>query len=216
MIEDRHKRKFLDFIFSQIKNIQNPEILEFGVSERAMSTSFFLNLCEKNNGNLTSIDINDYSKKFNSPRWNFINVKDDSYEDIDKHLKKDLDVIYLDTTHKADHVEKIIYHYYNKLKVRGLFFIDDISWLPYTKKREKNNFSQELNNQETFERILEIYNFNSKKFDLEFSFVGTGIAKLIRLNNEELSIRNKLYSRKHSAKNFLRKILKFLGIKNKK
>ena len=33
MNDHRHKRKFLNFIINQIKNIQSPQILEFGVSE---------------------------------------------------------------------------------------------------------------------------------------------------------------------------------------
>ena len=42
MIEtDRHKRKFKDFVFPSVENISSPKILEFGVSERGMSTQFF-------------------------------------------------------------------------------------------------------------------------------------------------------------------------------
>jgi len=213
MIEDRHKRKFLDFIFNQIKNLKNPKILEFGVSDKAMSTSFFLDLCEKNNGNLISVDVNNYKSKFNSSRWHFINTRDDNYENIDKYLKKDLDVIYLDTVHKAKHVEKILYHYYENLKVNGFFFIDDISWLPYTKEREKNHFYKEINNQETFEKLIQIYNKNLGKFDIEFSFVGTGIAKLTKLNNDKLLTSSKILLRKNSLKNILRKL--YLVFKSK-
>ena len=41
---DRHKRKFLDFIYTNLTNKKNIKILEFGVSERGMSTELFLEL----------------------------------------------------------------------------------------------------------------------------------------------------------------------------
>ena len=37
-----------------------------------------------------------------------------------------------------------------------------------------------------FDKILEIYNENHENIDLEFSFVGTGIAKIRRLNDNGL------------------------------
>ena len=205
MIEDRHKRKFLDFVITSIKNIKFVQILEFGVSEKGMSTGIFLELCDKNNGKLTSVDINNNSKKFENKNWKFINSRDDNFLNLDKEIPKELDVIYLDTIHKANHVQKIIYHYYNKLKVGGFFFVDDISWIPYLKDNEKNNYSLEVNNQETFETIVDIYNNNRKNFDLEFSFVGTGVAKLVKLSSEDLSKGKKIKSRKNSLMSILRK-----------
>lgn len=205
MIEDRHKRKFLDFVITPIKNIQFTQILEFGVSEKGMSTGIFLELCDKNKGKLTSVDINNNSKKFENKNWKFINSRDDDFLNLDKEITKELDVIYLDTIHKANHVQKIIYHYYNKLKVGGFFFVDDISWIPYLKDNEKNNYSLEINNQETFETIIDIYNNNRKNFDLEFSFVGTGIAKLVKLSSEDLSSVKKIKSRQTSLLSVLRK-----------
>ena len=76
----------------------------------------------------------------------------------------------MDTIHKADHVEKIIYNYYEKLKVGGFFFVDDTSWLPYLKKNRKNHFFMEVNNHETFDRIIEIFNSNSDSFDFRIFF----------------------------------------------
>jgi hypothetical protein len=216
MTKHRHRKKFLNFILKQIDNIQSPQILEFGVSDAAMSTGIFLELCNKNGGKLISIDMNNYSKKFQDPNWKFIHTRDDNYELIEKFIKTELDIIYLDTLHKADHVEKMLYHYYNNLKVNGYFFIDDTSWLPYTINNDKNDFFKEINNQETYEKLLNIYNSNQENFDLEFSFVGTGIAKIKKLNNEKLNTYSKIKSRKFSLKNLFRKIFKLLRISNKK
>jgi hypothetical protein len=205
---NRHKRKFLDFIYKHILNKEDIKILEFGVSERGLSTKIFLDVCEKYQGELISIDINANSKKFNSNKWTFVNTRDDNFLEIEKFIKnKKFDVIYLDTIHKADHVEKILFYYFNYLKKFGFFFIDDTSSLPYIKSREKNNFSQEINNQETFDRILEIFNENHENIDLEFSFVGTGITKIRKLNDNILKKPKKINYRQLSIKNFLRKIV---------
>ena len=73
----------------------------------------------------------------------------------------------------------------------------------------------EINNHETFDRIVEILNSNNDLFDLEFSFVGTGIAKIHKLSDQKLNINKKLKSRKMSVKNFLRKTFKSLKNRNK-
>ena len=211
MTEKRHKRKFINFILNQIKDISSPKILEFGVSEKGLSTSIFLDLCKEKNGKLISVDNNPNSKRFNDSNWKFIQTRDDNYELIESEIKEQLDVIYLDTIHKADHVEKIFYRYYRRLKKGGYFFIDDTSWLPYIIKNSKNNFYMEINNQETFEKILDIYNSNSENFDLEFSFVGTGAAKIKKLNDNLLINPKKNISRKMSIKNFFRKFI--IGLK---
>ena len=213
MIEpNRHKRKFKNFVFPSIENVNSPKILEFGVSERGMSTQFFLDICEKNNGNLISVDSNTNVKKFKSKKWKFINSRDDNFKEINKVISKDLfDIIYLDTTHKANHVLKILYYYYDFLKLGGYFFIDDTAWFTYTKGREKNNFSLEINNYETFKKLTDVHNNNHENFDLEFSFVGTGVAKLRKLTDNKLNPYSRTYTRIYSFKNFIRKI--FLKLK---
>ena len=82
------------------------------------------------------------------------NNRDDDYEKILKIVPKNFDLILLDTIHEAKHVEKIIYKYYEFLKVNCCFFIDDTSWIPYLEKSEKNKFYAEINNYETFQTII--------------------------------------------------------------
>ena len=204
--DQRHYKKFYNFIYNDIKNIKNPNILEFGVSNAALSTSLLLEICEKNQGKLYSVDTIDYSYKFNSKRWKFIHSRDDNYSFIKSFLPEKLDFIYLDTVHKAEHVEKILFEYFKFLKVNSLFAIDDTSWIPYTKDREKNHFFTEVNNYETFFKLIDIYNANTNNMDIEFSFLGTGAAKLTKLSDNNLNKSAKLKNRYYSCKNFLRKI----------
>ncbi len=199
-----YEYKIKNFIEDQIKNIKNPSIIEFGVKE-GRSTKMFLDLCEKNNGELFSIDITDYSNLFNDKNWNFILSRDDNFEYLESKLPKKIDIIYLDSLHEADHVENIFYYYFKKLKINGLFYIDDISWLPYLKNSERNNFYCEINNRETFERLLSIYASNNENFDIEFSFQSSGICKIIK-KRDELRQRKKIVSRQISIKNILKKI----------
>ena len=151
-----HNYKLDTFLYNKIKNISNIKILEFGVRE-GVSTKLFVNLAEKNNGMVFSVDINDYSSLINSNKWKFIHSRDDNFEFIKKEVKNEFDVILLDSLHEAEHVKNIIYKYYNLLKKGGYFFIDDISWLPYLKKSYRDNFWCEMNNKETFSKIIDIF-----------------------------------------------------------
>ena len=192
-------------MINEIGQLENPLILEFGV-KTGISTNIFLDICEKKNGKLFSIDVDDCSNVSKSNNWTFIKTRDDNFEFLQKKLPDQFDLIYLDTIHTANHVEKIFYHYYQKLKINGLFIIDDISWIPYVKDNYRNTFYCEINNQETFNRILEIYRSNEKNFDLEFSFLDEGLAKIKKNNNNSLNLKRKIMSRKNSIKNLFRKI----------
>ena len=155
---------------------------------------------------LYSVDTNDYSHHFKSNNWLFIQSRDDNFTYLKNILPNKFDIIYLDTIHSAKHVKKMFYKFYKSLKIGGYFVIDDTSPLPYIKYREKNKFSFEINNQETYEILIEIYNENHKSFDLEMSYIGTGAAKITKLNNNELNIPKKIKYRKYSILNILRKI----------
>jgi len=203
------EKKIDDFMLSSVQNISEPDILEFGV-RKGISTKKFINICEKNNGHLYSVDIDDCSEISKSKNWTFIKSRDDNFDYLEKKLPKEFDLIFLDSFHNAEHVEKIFYYYYAKLKKGGSFFFDDISWLPYLKNTERDNFNCEINNLETFEKLLEIVIENKSQVDLYFSFIGSGMARIIKLDDKELLEPKKIKTRKISLKNFFRKVfLKF-------
>lgn len=199
-----HINKLHKEILPKINNIQNINILELGV-QRGTSTNIFLEICEKNEGFLTSVDVDDCSKVSDSDRWKFIRSRDDDFLLIRNNINKELDVIFIDTLHEADHVEKIIYGYYDLLKVGGYLFIDDISHLPYLTDKPRNNFYCEINNKETFEKIIEIYSSNTDKFDLNFDFLSSGLATLKKKNQNNLDKSKKISDRKLSLRNLYRK-----------
>ena len=87
-------------------------------------------------------------------------------------------------------------------------FIDDICWIPYVKNNYRNHFNSEINNRETFKMVTELILSNQENLNVYFSFVGSGMAKIIKLNENELIEPKNIKSREISIKNSLRKILK--------
>ena len=199
-----YEYKLKKFFENDLKDISNPRILEFGVKE-GRSTKILLDYCKKNNGELFSVDIEDYSNLFSEKNWHFIKSRDDDFDYLKDKIPDKFDFIYLDSLHEAKHVEKIFYHYFNYLKINGIFFIDDISWLPYLKNSKRDNFYCEINNKETFEKLLEIYNSNQDKFDIFFTFISSGMCKIVK-KQDYLNENKKLFLREFSVKNFIRKI----------
>ena len=117
-----YKRKLTNTISRYLEAIKNPNILEFGVRQ-GISTGLFLELCKKNNGKLFSIDIDDYSNLFKDENWTFIKSRDDNIEHIEKLIPKELDIVHIDSFHEANHVAKVFYLYYPKIKPDGYILI---------------------------------------------------------------------------------------------
>ena len=185
--------------------INSPIILELGV-ENGRSTKKFLDICSKKNGKLYSVDINDCSKVSNDKNWKFFKSRDDNFNYIKANIPNKIDVLFIDSLQQASHVEKLIYNYYPIINVGGYIFIDDISHIPYLKNKERNNFYCEINNKETFEKIISIYSKNFDKFDLKFSFFSSGLAIIKKNNNAELEYKKKFKERSISIKNISREL----------
>ena len=207
---DNHEQKLYSFLLPKIKKIDKPNILELGVRE-GKSTKLFIDLVEKNKGKLFSVDVNDYKNLFQSDNWTFIKSRDDNYNFILNQISEELDLLFIDTTHEAKHVLKIIQNYYFKLKIGGLIIVDDISWLPYLKNKNRDSFYCEINNQETFETILNLYNNNVNNFDLEFCFISSGFACIKKNNSSSINLPKKINTRSYTIRNILRKIKNYIN-----
>jgi len=197
--------KLDNFLFPLIKEIDNPIILELGV-QNGRSTKKFLDICKKNNGELFSIDIDDCSNVTKDKNWHFFQTRDDNFEYIKSKIPKKIDILFIDTLHEANHVKKLIYEYYPLIKKNGFIFIDDVSHLPYLESKERNNFYCEINNKETFNLLISIYSENKENFDLNFTFVSSGLAIIKKKTDAKLFNYKKINERSLSFKNFLRKL----------
>ena len=202
-----YEYKLNNFLYPLISKINNINILEFGV-QKGRSTLKFLEICNRNNGHLFSADVDDCSSVSIDPRWTFIKSRDDNFDLIKEKIPKKIDVIFLDSLHEATHVEKIIYNYFDLLNKDGYFFIDDISHLPYLKNKSSNNFYCEINNKETFNKVIEIYNNNENLFDLNFSFMSSGLAIMKKKSNLSIKQGDAIISRDNSFKNIIRLLWK--------
>jgi predicted O-methyltransferase YrrM len=202
-----YNNKIKSELISRIDNIKDISILELGV-QKGISTNYFLEVCDKNNGKLYSVDIEDCSKVSINPRWKFIHSRDDNFNKIFNLIPNQVDVIYIDSLHEAHHVEKLIYNYYTKLKEGGYIFVDDISHLLYLKNKPRDNFYCEINNKETFDKILEIYSNNTNLFNLSFSFKSSGLGIIKKISNLQLKKNETIIMRNFSFKNIVRSIWK--------
>jgi predicted O-methyltransferase YrrM len=202
-----YEYKLNNFLYPLISKINKINILEFGV-QKGRSTLKFLEICNSNNGHLFSADIDDCSDVSKDPRWTFIKSRDDNFELIKTKIPNKVDVIFLDSLHEASHVENIVYNYFDLLNKDGYFFIDDISHLPYLKNRNSNNFYCEINNKETFNKIIGIYNNNEDLFDLNFSFMSSGLAIMKKKSNLSIQKGDVIISRDNSLKNIIRLLWK--------
>ena len=207
---DDYQYKLNSYLFPIIKKIKDPIILELGV-QNGRSTKKFIEICEENNGKLFSVDIDDCSHVLQNKKWKFLHSRDDNFNYIKANIPKKIDVLFIDTLHEAKHVEKLIYNYFDIINIGGYIFIDDISHLPYVNSNRKTDFYCEINNNETFEKILEIYYYNYSKFDLNFSFISSGLG-VLKKKEENLFPSKKIKSHKYSFKNIIRKL--WLKIKN--
>ncbi len=199
--------KLDNYLIPLIKDINNPIFLELGV-QKGVSTKKFLEICKNKNGKLFSVDVDDCSDVSNDINWEFFQSRDDNFDFIKSKIPNKIDVLFIDSLHEAAHVEKLIYAYYPIVNNGGYIIIDDISHLPYLKDKDNNSFYCEINNKETFEKILSIYTTNTDKFDLNFSFFSSGLAILKKKNNYELVKTKKIIERSASLKNIIRKIWK--------
>jgi len=196
----------LDIIKEHILAINKINILELGV-RKGNSTKMFLDVCERNDGYLTSIDIEDCSKVVNNKRWNFIHSSDSNFDYVNKFISNSkFDVLFIDSLHEPNHVRKVFYHYFNFLKLNGIIFLDDVVWLPYTKNAVRDNDFVEIINRLTFEKLIEIYNANVSNLTLNIDFTGSGLAILKKIGsdlNTEKKIKNRLFSIKNIIKKYI-------------
>ena len=206
---ENYQNKIDRFILSNENNKKKINILEFGVRE-GRSTKMFLDICAKNEGKLISVDIDNYSNLFDDKNWTFVQSRDDNYKKVSSYFNENFDIILIDSFHEPNHVSKLIYTYWKHLKPSGAMYIDDISWLPYTKKSWRDHKFTENINRDTFYKILEIQLSNYNNIDLSFTFNGSGMCKIIKLNEDQLNAPKTIKTRKYYIKNLLKKFILLL------
>ncbi len=156
----------------------NPLIVELGV-DRGQSTRVFLNAIDgKQNAKLISIDIKDCSNAVIDENWEFVQQDSANIEKLllsKPQIKKGIDILYVDSLHTANHVEKEIYNFFEYLNNDALIFFDDIDSGPYMSKQRKDSISTEISNRKIFKLLEAIFRGNMDKIDFEIMRGSTGL-----------------------------------------
>jgi len=175
----------IDLMINFVSKKQNPTILEFGV-ERGSSTKKFIDFAEKNSGKVFSVDITDCSKVSNSKNWKFLQSNDLNIHYILNQFSEikngGADLIYIDSFHEAEHVQKLINYYFTYLKHDGAIFVDDIDSFPLRlRKKTWNSIIYDL----TLDAVKELYENNIENCSLKLFYNNkqNGLAMIHKTNN---------------------------------
>ena len=170
----------------------NPLVLELGV-DKGQSTRIFLNAIDgKDNAKLISIDIKDCRNSINDKDWEFVQQDSANIEKLLMHkpeIKNGIDILYVDSLHTAEHVEKEIYNLFEYLNNDAFIFFDDIDSSPYMNKQRKDSVNTEIANRKIFRLLEAIFRGNMDKIDFEIMRGSTGLGIFRKCKNlgEKLS-----------------------------
>ena len=172
----------IDLMIDFVSKKQNPTILEFGV-ERGLSTKKFVDYAEKNSAKVFSVDITDCKEVSSSKNWKFLQSNDLNFDYVlDQFIeikKNGADLIYIDSYHEAEHVQKLISYYFAFLKQDGAIFVDDIDSFPF---RLKKNIWNSIVYDLTLDSVKEFYYNNTENCSLKvfYNHEANGLAMIYK------------------------------------
>lgn len=162
-------------------NRKNPTILELGV-QSGKSTKLFLNaLQDSERGALISVDIDDCAHVANSSKWTFVRSDSTDVQKIIQKapiLEKGIDILFVDSLHTPEHVQKELYGFYPYVKNGGTIFFDDIDSAPYCEDREMDSYYVELENRRILSFLNSVFENNMDQIDLTVYRGWTGLARI--------------------------------------
>jgi predicted O-methyltransferase YrrM len=158
----------------------NGTFLELG-TDRGHATRMILAACEKNGGNLVSVDIRDCSTAAASRCWTFVQADSvDRKTIVNKApiLQDGIDLVYVDSLHTPEHVLNEVYTWFNLVRKGGTICFDDIDPNPYMQGRRKDNPKVEIANRRIFGVVQSIFYDNLDQLQMTVDFGSTGLAIL--------------------------------------
>jgi len=169
-------------LFMYRKSIQfhTPVILELGTAT-GTSTTVFLQACEEKDGRLVSVDIADCSHLSDSGKWQFVKSDSTDVESILASapiLGNGIDVLYIDSLHHKDHVEKELTSWYPYMSEKSWIFFDDVDSNPYRKGNRKDSFFSEVCCDEIHDYVKSFFYANADSTNLSIVYGSTGLACL--------------------------------------
>ena len=159
-----------------------PIVLELGVN-KGRSTSQFLKILKKNDGELYSVDINDCSKVISDNTWNFCQSNDLNICFILNKFSKlknlGIDLLFIDSYHDPNHVLKILEKYWIYLNKECCIFFDDTESYLYRIKKQR---ILSMVNDSVDNEIKEFYYSNYDDIVYTKYFTGSGLSKFKKIS----------------------------------
>lgn len=174
----------LMFMYRKAIEKKAPVILELG-TDKGLSTTVFLQACEDKNGKLVSVDIEDCSDISDSDRWDFIRSDSTDVNNIlaqAPHLNNGIDIIYIDSLHSQDHVQKELTGWFPYMNKNSWIFFDDVDPNPYRKGNRKDHFNNEIAWNKIHEYVQAFFYSNQKNLFLQILYGSTGLACLYKIS----------------------------------
>lgn len=180
----RHTAGQLMRMYRAAKELESPVILELGTA-RGESTTVFLQACHERGGRLVSVDVEDCSDVSDSDRWTFVKSDSTNVPFIVANasiLEQGIDILYVDSLHQRDHVEKELMRWYPYLNEGANIFLDDVDSHPYRRGNRKDNVRAEIAFDEIRELVQGFFYANEDDLSLEIVFGSTGLAHMRKLS----------------------------------
>jgi hypothetical protein len=120
-----------------------------------------------------------------SKRWYFIQSDSTDVDNIlskAPFLKKGIDILYIDSYHTREHVEKELALWYPYMNSKSWIFFDDIDSNPYRKGNVKDSYTAEVNLDEIHEFVKSFFYANEDSLYLNMQYGSTGLACLYKLS----------------------------------
>lgn len=161
-----------------------PVILELGTGG-GQSTTVFLQACEEKDGRLVSVDIVDRSDTSDSSRCQFVQSDSTNLDFIlsqAPHLQDGIDILYIDSLHKWEHVRKELEGWYPYMNAKSWIFAHDVDSHPYRAGSRKDNYGTERALDEILDYLQSFYYANEDDLFLSVQYGSTGLACLYKLS----------------------------------
>ena len=153
------------YLFDFVKDNNINQILELGVNEGFTTKAFLAALSDNDNGQLISIDINDYSKldlfcEHTFKKWKFIQSCDIEFSNkltqylIDKNLSNSFDLLFIDTSHTYFHTYLELILYSKFLSPSGFIILHDSNF-GFSYRRKDKSLGFGFNNKDGVYRAIQ-------------------------------------------------------------
>lgn len=184
------KDKKFAIIEKKLSEKFKPIVLELGVN-KGKSSEKFLNILNKIDGKLFSVDIRDCSDAINSDKWNFFQSNDLDFKKIINKFPvindNGIDLIFIDSYHDPTHVIKLLNNWWVYLNKDCLIYFDDTENYYY---RLKKNIILSIINDIISSEIKEFYYSNYDEIIYTKYYIGSGLSEFIKLNNKSTPLKN--------------------------